>query len=122
MKTSAKKRESIKERAKKCGYSTEKWGIGARMREVRGSCTLEEFVDKLSKVNYKLEPSTISKYESGSTRIPSDLLYVLAKKFDCDINYILTGNDRSNPDTDPNPDTMLRKELEALSRKYPPIN
>ena len=119
MNTSAKKkeeRESIKERAKNCGYSAEMWDIGARMREFRGSCTLEEFVSKLSKVNYELEASTISKYESGSTRIPSDLLYVLAKKFDCNINYILTGDDRSN--TDP----MLRKELEALSRKYPPIN
>ena len=119
MNTSEKKkeeRESIKERAKECGYSDEQKRIGARMKEYRGSCTLEEFTEKLSFVNYILEPSTISNYEYGRTRIPSDLLYVLAKEFQWDINYILTGNDRSKPDP------MLRKELEELSRKYPPIN
>ena len=55
MNTSAKKkeeRESIKERAKECGYSDEQKRIGARMKEYRGSCTLEEFTEKLSFVNY----------------------------------------------------------------------
>lgn len=115
MSTSAKKKESINKRAKKCGYSDEMEHIGARMREFRDSCTLEEFADKLSKANYELDPSTISKYESGSTRIPSDLLYVLAKKLGWDVNYILTGNDQVKSDP------TLRKEIEQLSKKYPPL-
>ena len=115
MSTSSKMKERINKRAKKCGYSDEMENIGARMKEKRGSCSLTKFSNKLNDVKYELDPATISKYESGYTRIPSDLLYVLAKQFQWDINYILTGDDHSTPDP------MLRKELEKLSRKYPPI-
>lgn len=115
MNTSAKKNVNkynhFDERATICDYADEAVKIGERLRQLRGSLSVKEFSNKLADAKYAVEPQVIRKYENGCTRIPSDFLYVLAKEFQVDITYILTGRTTF--------DANLRAELAQLSEKYP---
>lgn len=108
MKTSAKMKKSTN-RAVECKYSEEAGNIGDRIREFHESKTQREFCDDLSKVGYVTSVPTISKYENGESKIPSDFLWVLAHYFECDVNYLLTGKKVK--------DIELREKISHLLQK-----
>lgn len=106
MGASAKKEPS--KRANECGYSAAAYEIGSRIKELRKNYKLsqDKFCDKLSDFGFEISASTLSKYESANSIIPSDFLWILATCFQCDITYLLTGERKK--------DSELRATLSKL--------
>lgn len=103
---SAKKEPS--KRANECGYSEAAYEIGDRIKELRKNYKLsqDKFCDKLSHFGFEISASTLSRYESANSIIPSDFLWVLATCLQCDVSYLLTGERKK--------DSELRATLSKL--------
>jgi transcriptional regulator with XRE-family HTH domain len=62
--------------------------LGRRLRELRGfELTQEEFANELG-----ISQSQLSKYERGVTAPPADVLFLVKKRFQVSIDWVLTGD------------------------------
>ena len=62
--------------------------LGARLRQLRGERTQEDFAQRL-----RISQAQLSKYERGQSAPPLGLLVRLSKEFGRSVDWMLTGNE-----------------------------
>ena len=85
-----KVKEKIQGRPRRSEAEVDLVAVGARIRNLRGEVTQEEFARGLG-----ISQAQLSKYELGQNAVPLGVLIKLAKKFGGTADWILTGETKS---------------------------